>query len=58
MTSDRFWACPACGCVNTVLEEMPVDDLQTCENCEDMFLPSAYEATWEEFSVWCRSMKE
>ena len=57
MKSDRWWECPACRNVNAFLEEVPEDDLQTCETCDDMYLPSAFEVSWEEFSEWCRSLK-
>jgi hypothetical protein len=43
--------------VNAFLEEVSEEERQTCENCEDMYLPIAHEVTWEEFSSWCRSLK-
>jgi hypothetical protein len=57
MKSDRWWECPACLAVNAFLEEVSEEERQTCENCEDMYLPIAHEVTWEEFSAWCRSLK-
>lgn len=58
MKSDRWWECPACLAVNAFLEEVSEEERQTCETCEDMYPPIAHEVTWEEFSAWCRSLKE
>jgi hypothetical protein len=57
MKSDRFWGCPECGCVNITLEDATDEKLQMCGECEEMFFPSDHEATWEQFSVWCRGLK-
>lgn len=55
--TDRLWQCPACMAVNAFEEAAPKEMLCTCETCEEMYLPSAYEMTWEKFSQWCRDLK-
>jgi len=57
MKDDRFWGCPECGCVNVTVDSEPDGEAQMCGECEEMFIPSDHEATWEEFSVWCRGIK-
>lgn len=43
--------------MNITLEDATDEELQMCGECEEMFFPSDHEATWEEFSVWCRGLK-
>jgi DNA-directed RNA polymerase subunit RPC12/RpoP len=64
-TDDNYWKCPHCG----VVEElqgckasqfdmgMPKDNAIECSECGDKSEPHDNMATWEDFWVYCQSLK-
>jgi hypothetical protein len=53
---DNFWKCPHCGFV----EEFPYTPKEAkieCNECGDKSDPHDNMATWEDFWVYCQSLK-
>lgn len=57
-TDDNFWKCPFCGAVEEFNPDMPKSRKVTCSECEDESAPHENLATWEDFWVYCQSLKD
>jgi hypothetical protein len=56
-TNDSFWKCPFCNAVSELLPEFPKGKRLKCLECEQKCCPHDNPATWEDFWVYCQSLK-
>lgn len=57
-TDDNFWKCPHCGAVEEFDPNMPKEYEVICNECGDVAEPHECLATWEDFWVYCQSLKD
>lgn len=56
---DNFWKCPHCGAVEELFEnELSKDQKVECSECGDKSVPHDYPATWDDFWIYCQSLKD
>jgi DNA-directed RNA polymerase subunit RPC12/RpoP len=57
-TDDNFWKCPHCGAVEEFDLDMPKSTRIECSECGDKSEPHSNLAMWEDFWVYCQSLKD
>tara|TARA_R110000822_G_scaffold62559_1_gene154172 strand:- start:6679 stop:6888 length:210 start_codon:yes stop_codon:yes gene_type:complete len=58
-TDDNYWKCPHCGAVEELFEkDLPKDQRVECSECGDKSEPHDNMVTWEDFWVYCQSLKD
>lgn len=55
---DNFWKCPHCGAVEEFDMDMPKSQRVECSECGDKSEPHECLAAWEDFWVYCQSLKD
>jgi len=55
---NNFWKCPHCGAVEEFDTDMPKTNRVKCSECGDKSEPHSNLATWEDFWVYCQSLKD
>ena len=56
--TEKFYKCPECGAVEEFDMDMPKSQRVECSECNDKSEPHQNLATWEDFWVYCQSLKD
>lgn len=54
---DNFWKCPHCGCVEEFATSISNTQSAECSECNEESVLYDHLATWEDFWVYCQSLK-
>lgn len=56
--NQTFWKCPDCGAVHSTDPDVPRNEEQECIECNEMSVPTANHAFWDEFWEYCKRLKD